>query len=49
MYAILIAVITQSVQLWAAGWTVRVLGFDSWRWLGVFLFTTATGAALGPA
>jgi hypothetical protein len=29
-------------------WTIRVLGFDSWRGLGVFLFITASGLALGP-
>jgi hypothetical protein len=26
----------------------RVLGFDSRRWLGIFLFTTASRTALGP-
>jgi hypothetical protein len=30
------------------GWTIGVLGFDSRRWLGIFLFTTASGTALGP-
>jgi hypothetical protein len=34
--------------VWAMGWTVGVLGFDS-RWgLGIFLFTTASRTALGP-
>jgi hypothetical protein len=30
------------------GWTIGVLGFDSRRELGIFLFTTASGTALGP-
>jgi hypothetical protein len=33
---------------WATGWTIGVLGFDSRRWLGIFLFTTASRTALGP-
>jgi hypothetical protein len=33
---------------WATGWTVGVLGFDSRRVLGIFLFTTASRTALGP-
>jgi hypothetical protein len=38
----------QSVQRWATGWTIGVLGFDSrWR-LGIFLSTTASKTALGP-
>jgi hypothetical protein len=42
------AVIAQSVERWATGWTVGVLAFDS-RWgLGIFLFTTASRTALGP-
>jgi hypothetical protein len=42
------AVIAQSVQRWATGWTIGVLGFD-FRWgLGIFLFTTASKTALGP-
>jgi hypothetical protein len=42
------AVIAQSVERWATGWTIGVLGFDS-RWgLGIFLFTTASRTALGP-
>jgi hypothetical protein len=27
------------------GWTIGVLGFDSWRGLGLFLFTTASRTA----
>jgi hypothetical protein len=42
------AVIAQSVQRWAMGGTIRVLGFDSWRGLRIFLFTTASRMALGP-
>jgi hypothetical protein len=30
------------------GWTIGVLGFDSRRGLGIFLFTTASSTALGP-
>jgi hypothetical protein len=30
------------------GWTIGVLGFDSRRGLGIFLFTTASRTALGP-
>jgi hypothetical protein len=42
------AMIAQSVQHWATGWTIRVLGFDS-RWgLRIFLFTTVSRMALGP-
>jgi hypothetical protein len=29
------------------GWTIGVLGFDSRRGLGTFLFTTASGTVLG--
>jgi hypothetical protein len=32
----------------ATGWTIGVLGFDSRRGLGIFLFTTAARTALGP-
>jgi hypothetical protein len=42
------AVIAQSVERWATGWTIGVLGFDSRRRLGIFLFTTASRTALGP-
>jgi hypothetical protein len=31
------------------GWTIEVLGFDSRRGLGIFLFTTASRTALGPS
>jgi hypothetical protein len=34
--------------LHARGWTIGVLGFDSRRGLGIFLFTTASRTALGP-
>jgi hypothetical protein len=30
------------------GWTIGVLGFDSQRVLGIFLFTTASITAVGP-
>jgi hypothetical protein len=30
------------------GWTIRVLGFDSRRELGIFLVTTVSRPALGP-
>jgi hypothetical protein len=43
------AVIAQSVQRWATGWKIGVLGFDSRRGLGIFLFTTAFRTVLGPA
>jgi hypothetical protein len=36
------------VQRWATGWTIGVLGFDSRRELGIFLFTTASRTALWP-
>jgi hypothetical protein len=39
--------IVQSVERLATGWTIRVLGFDFWRELGIFLFTTASRTALG--
>jgi hypothetical protein len=42
------AVIAQSVYRWATGRTIGVLGFDSQRGLGIFLFTTASRTALGP-
>jgi hypothetical protein len=35
-------------ERWTTGWTIGVLGFDSRRELGNFLFTTATRMALGP-
>jgi hypothetical protein len=42
------AVIAQSVQRWAAGWTIGVLGFGSRRRLGIFLLTAVSRTALGP-
>jgi hypothetical protein len=30
------------------GWMIGVLGFNSWWGLGIFLFTTVSGTALGP-
>jgi hypothetical protein len=39
---------SQSVQRWATGWTIGVLGFDSRRGLGIFPFITASKTALGP-
>jgi hypothetical protein len=41
-------VVAQSVERWATGWTIGVLGFDSRRGLGIFLFTAASRVALGP-
>jgi hypothetical protein len=35
-------------QRWATGWTIGVIGFDSRRGLGIFLFTTASRTALEP-
>jgi hypothetical protein len=45
---IIISMIAQSIYCWATDWTVGVLGFDSRRGLGIFLFTTASRTALGP-
>jgi len=42
------AVITQSVQHWAMGWAIGILGFNSWQGLGIILFTTVFRTALGP-
>jgi hypothetical protein len=42
------AVIAQSVQRWAMGWMIGVLGFNSQWVLGIFLFTTMSRTALGP-
>jgi hypothetical protein len=36
------------MSTWATGWTIGVLGFDSRRGLGIFLFTTAYRTALRP-
>jgi hypothetical protein len=33
---------------WATGWMSEVLGFDSWRGLGIFLFTIVSRTALEP-
>jgi hypothetical protein len=44
----LLAVIAQSIECWAMGWTIGVLGFDSWQGLGIFLLTTASRTVLGP-
>jgi hypothetical protein len=33
---------------WTTSWAIGVLGFDSRRGLGIFLFTTASRTALGP-
>jgi hypothetical protein len=41
------AVIAPSVWRWATGWTIGVLGFDSRRRLGIFLFSTASRTAQG--
>jgi hypothetical protein len=30
------------------GWLIEILGFDSWRGLGIFLFITMSRMALGP-
>jgi len=32
----------------ATGWTIGVQGFDSWRHLGIFLFSIASRPVLGP-
>jgi hypothetical protein len=42
------AVIAQSVWRWATDWTIGIPGFNSWRGLGISLFTTASRTALGP-
>jgi hypothetical protein len=39
---------TFHISTWATDWTIGVLGFDSRRRLGIFLFTTASRTALGP-
>jgi hypothetical protein len=46
--SVILNYVAQSVQRWATGWTIGVLGFDSRRGLGIFLFTTASRTALGP-
>jgi hypothetical protein len=42
-----LAFILTLLGYWATGWTIGVLGFDSRRRLGIFLFT-ASRKALGP-
>jgi hypothetical protein len=37
-----------NVYRWATDWTIGILGFDSRRGLGIFLFSTASRTALGP-
>jgi hypothetical protein len=39
-------VVRKYLQL--TGWMIGVLGFDYWRGLGIFLFTTASRTALRP-
>jgi hypothetical protein len=41
-------VVAQSVQRWDTGWKIGVLGSDFRRGVGIFLFTAASGTALGP-
>jgi hypothetical protein len=41
-------VIAQLIQRWPTDWTIGVVGFDSRRGLGIFLFITASRTALGP-
>jgi hypothetical protein len=36
------------VQCWDTGWTIKVIGFDFRRGLGIFLFITTSRTALGP-
>jgi hypothetical protein len=38
----------KSISISATRWTIGVLGFDSRRGLGIFLFTTESRTALGP-
>jgi len=33
---------------WATDWTIGILGFDSRRGVGIFLFTIVSRTALGP-
>jgi hypothetical protein len=42
------AVIAQSVQRRATGWTIGVLGFDSRQGPGIFLFTTVSRTDVEP-
>jgi hypothetical protein len=34
------------VECWVMGWIIRVLGFDSWQEVGIFLFLTMSRMAL---
>jgi hypothetical protein len=47
LHAGIYANFTLFVWYWV-GWTIRLLGFDSWQGLGIFLFTIASRMALGP-
>jgi hypothetical protein len=40
--------INYKTWIWATGWTIRVLGFNSQQGLGIFLFTTASTMTLRP-
>jgi hypothetical protein len=33
---------------WTTGWAIEVVGFDSRRGLGIFLFTIASRTVVGP-
>jgi hypothetical protein len=48
MAGIMSTVRAYSSSIWATGWTIGVLGFDSRRELGISLFTIASRTALGP-
>jgi hypothetical protein len=43
-----LVILRNKLSSWATGWTIGVLGFDSQREVGIFLFTTASRTALGP-
>jgi hypothetical protein len=48
-FTLVVVVVVVVIFLFLAkGWTIRVLGFDSWQGLGIFLFTTTSRMALGP-
>jgi hypothetical protein len=40
--------LAQYSRSWATGWTTGIVGFDSRRGLGIFLFTITSRKALGP-
>jgi hypothetical protein len=42
----LVAGIAQWYSARLTGWTIEVLGIDSWRGLGIFLFTIASRKSL---